>query len=356
MKKILKNLLEEYKGLITKEKLILTNNKKAGAQKTKKFSWIAPMAAMLTKKYFSDPTWIYECKFDGERLVMYKNGTNVKIMTRNKHLVNSTYPELVKAAEKQSASSFIIDGEVVAFKHGVTSFEKLNERMRLTKEASVSASTIKIYFYIFDIMYLDGYNITRLPLIRRKTILKNAISFKDPLRYTEHKTGDGVAYYHHACRIGWEGIMAKNAASTYQSKRSRDWLKFKCVQMQELVVGGYTHPSGDRQGFGALLLGYYDGKTLKFAGKVGTGFNDALLADLGKQLAQIEQTKCPFVADEKLPKKDVHWVKPKIVAQIGFEEWTKYGRLRQPRFLGLRDDKKAKDVVREDIKQLVPTE
>lgn len=311
------------------------------------------MAAMLTKKYFSDQSWIYECKFDGERIIAYKNGADVTLLTRNKINVNDTYPELVAALKKQKIKSFIIDGEVVAFKHGITSFEKLSERMRLKDPERVKESDVKVFYYLFDILYFDGYQITKLPLIKRKTILKNALTFTNPLRYTEHKAGHGIDYYHQACKIGWEGIMAKDASSSYVSKRSRDWLKFKCVQVQEFVIAGYTEPQGERDGFGALLLGYYDGKILKFAGKVGTGFDDALLQELGKQLQKIEQKKCPFGADDSLPKRKMVWVKPKLVAQIGFEEWTKYGKLRQPRFLGLREDKEAKDVVREDIKQLI---
>ncbi|MDR3551136.1 MAG: non-homologous end-joining DNA ligase [Candidatus Babeliales bacterium] len=338
MKKVLNTIFKENEKLI----------KKAAEP-----AWITPMAAMLTKKYFSDPAWIYECKFDGERVIAYKDGTEVILLTRNKINVNDTYPELVTALKKQKIKSFIIDGEVVAFKHGITSFETLSERMRLKNPERVKTNDVKVFYYIFDILYFDGYQITKLPLIKRKTILKNGLTFTNPLRYTEHKVGHGVDYYHQACKIGWEGIIAKNAASSYQSKRSSDWLKFKCVQVQEFVIGGYTEPQGGRAGFGALLLGYYDGKILKFAGKVGTGFDDALLQDLGSQLQKNEQKKCPFGADESLPKRKVFWVKPKLVAQIGFEEWTKYGKLRQPRFLGLREDKDAKDVVREDIKQLV---
>lgn len=338
MKKVLSTILKENAKLI---------------KQTIEPAWITPMAAKLTKKYFSDQAWLYECKFDGERVIAYKDGSDVTLLTRNKIKVNDTYPELVAALKKQKIKTFIVDGEVVAFKHGITNFETLSERMRLKDPELVKASDVKVFYYIFDILYFDGYQVTKLPLIKRKTILKNALTFTKPLRYTEHKVGHGVDYYHQACKIGWEGIMAKNAASPYVSKRSSDWLKFKCVQVQELVIGGYTEPQGEREGFGALLLGYYDDKEFIFAGKVGTGFDDALLQELGKNLQDIEQKKCPFRADESLPKRKIHWVKPKFVAQIGFEEWTKYGKLRQPRFLGLREDKNAKDVVREDIKQLI---
>lgn len=325
-------------------------------KKTKEPAWITPMAALLTKKYFSNPAWIYECKFDGERVIAYKEKDHIKILTRNKIVINDTYPELVTALKKQKTETFIIDGEVVAFKNGITSFEKLAERMRLKNPLLIAASDVKIFYYVYDILYFDGYQITSLPLIQRKAILKHGITFGPLIRYTEHKAGHGIDYYHQACKIGWEGVMAKDASSTYQSKRSRDWLKFKCVQVQEFVIGGYTMPQGQRPAVAALVLGYYDGTELKYAGKVGTGFSDALRIELQEAMHKIAAKKPAFAADDDLPKRNVIWIKPKLVAQIGFEEWTKHGKLRQPRFLGLRPDKDAKDVVREDVKQLVPEE
>jgi ATP-dependent DNA ligase len=166
------------------------------------------------------------------------------------------------------------------------------------------------------------------------------------LRFTAHRETEGEAYYREACRNGWEGIIAKNGNSQYVSKRTRDWLKFKCEQGQEFVVGGYTEPRGTRKGFGALLLGVYRKGRLHYAGKVGTGFDNALLESLAWRLRNIETHACPF-ADEDIPKRGVHWVKPELVAQIAFTEWTTDGRLRHPRFLGLRDDKRPSEVVRE---------
>jgi ATP-dependent DNA ligase len=165
------------------------------------------------------------------------------------------------------------------------------------------------------------------------------------LRFTPHIEREGVNYYRQACRKGWEGIIAKRYDSLYVSVRSKDWLKFKCVSEQELVIGGYTDPRGSRSGFGALLVGYYDRGKLIYAGKVGTGYNEETLHNLGRELARLEKPVSPFTDLSK--GKGIHWVKPEIVAQVGFTEWTQYGKLRHPRFLGLRRDKAAGDVIRE---------
>jgi ATP-dependent DNA ligase len=170
--------------------------------------------------------------------------------------------------------------------------------------------------------------------------------FRNPLRFTEHRETEGEAYYHEACRRGWEGVIAKDGDGVYVSGRTRAWLKFKCTHEQEFVIGGYTDPRGGRVGFGALLVGVYEGGRPVYAGKVGTGFDQATLQRLGKQLAQLETTTSPFVGDG-LPRRGVHWVKPRLVAQIGFTEWTPGGKLRHPRFIGLREDKDPKEVVRE---------
>lgn len=320
------------------------------ANRTAQPSWIPPMLATLTKDYFSDPHWIYETKFDGIRIIAYRNGSKIRLMSRNKQLLNSNYPELVKALLKQKSDSFIIDGEVVALQRTKSSFEKLQKRMKNSNPTAQEIKKTPLYYYIFDMMYVDGYEIIALPLLARKKLLKKIISFKDPLRYSEHKIEKGLPFFKATCHKGLEGIMAKQAESTYQTKRSRDWLKFKCVAEQELVIGGYTEPQGSRTDFGALLMGYYHKGKLHYAGKVGTGFDQATLQELGKKLSKLRRSKCPFAHDDTLPKKNIAWVNPKLVAQIGFEEWTKGGKLRQPRYMGLRTDKKAKDVVREMAK------
>jgi DNA ligase D-like protein (predicted ligase) len=203
-----------------------------------------------------------------------------------------------------------------------------------------------VWLYLFDLLYLDGYDTREVPLRYRKELLRNTFDFRGSLRFTEHRETEGEAYYREACRNGWEGVIAKNADSVYVSGRTRDWLKFKCSNEQEFVIGGYTEPRGSRIGFGALLLGYFRGRKLVYAGKVGTGFDNDTLRRLSSKLAELETPTCPF-AEDGLPRRGVHWVKPKLVAQIDFTEWTQGGKLRHPRFLGLREDKQPEEVVRE---------
>lgn len=309
--------------------------------------WISPMLATLTKDYFSDPNWIFEEKFDGIRILAFCNGSKVSLLTRNKKSANDRYPEIAHALQKQKLHC-VLDGEVVAYgKKKITHFELLQQRLMAINLDEALQSKIKIYYCIFDIMYLDGYDVTKLPLLERKKLLKAMLPKTGILLYTPHKVKNGEAYRKAACKKGWEGIMAKRADSTYQHKRSRDWLKFKCINEQELVIAGYTEPQGSRTAFGALLLGYYEKGVLKFAGKVGTGFDETTLQSLYAKLSKLERKKCPFAHDDQLPKSKVHWVAPQLVAQIGFEEWTSSNKLRQPRYLGLRPDKKAKEVVKE---------
>jgi bifunctional non-homologous end joining protein LigD len=309
-------------------------------------AWLSPMLATLTDQRFSNRDWIFECKLDGIRCLAFRNGRQIRLLSRNKQNLNNTYPELVDALREQHTDDFIVDGEVVAFKGKVTSFERLQGRMGIHDAERARHSGIAVYFYLFDLLYLNGHLATELPLLKRKSLLKAALSFDDPLRFTVHRRGNGEAYYKEACRKDWEGLIAKRADSPYVHRRSPDWLKFKCVNQQEFVIGGYTDPRGSRFGFGALLLGYYDGGKLKYAGLVGTGYNETTLRELTKRLAALQRQQSPFAKND-LPAKHVHWVQPKLVAEVGFTEWTRAGSLRHPRFLGLRRDKKPKEVVRE---------
>jgi DNA ligase D-like protein (predicted ligase) len=320
--------------------------KTEGAKKKAQPTIIHPMLATLTHTYFYSPDWIYEEKFDGERCIAFKNGSKVLLKSRNNKSLNISYPEIEKAIESIGVKSIILDGEVVAFKGNLTNFSLLQSRMNLSNQEKIKTSRVAVHYCIFDLLYVDGYDVTKMPLIERKELLKKLFRFKDPLIYTPHTFKSSEKHFHAVCKKGWEGLIVKNAMSTYQHKRSSFWLKFKCGYEQELVIGGYTDPKRSRVGFGALLLGYYKGGKLHYAGKVGTGFDEATLRMLKKKFDAITTTKCPFINfDDSL--KGVHWVTPSMVCEVGFTEWTRDNKLRHPRYLGLRRDKPAKKVIQE---------
>lgn len=308
--------------------------------------WQPPMLATLSHEYFSHPEWIFECKFDGQRCLAYcdLNG-KISLYSRNKKILNDVYPELVIALKQSSHKTFILDGEIITLDHkGVSSFTRLQKRISLTKATESGIKEAPVYFYIFDIQYFDGCDLRQLPLIERKVILRKVIHFNEKILLTDYIKEQGAKFYEDAKKKGWEGIMAKRANSIYTNKRSVDWLKFKCSNGQEFIILGYTEPKGSRVGFGALLIGYYKGDKLCYAGKVGTGFDRALLLDLKQQFISLESSSLPGKQDAK---GRVHWLEPKLVCEVRFSEWTKNGKLRHPRYVGLRIDKDAKDIVRE---------
>jgi bifunctional non-homologous end joining protein LigD len=335
-------------SVVNRQKIFeaLPQNLSARLRKHAKFGWFSPMLATLAGEPFSRPGWLFEPKLDGERCLGLRSGDLVQLMSRNQKVLNNTYPELVRALANQPATSFAVDGEIVAFDKNITSFAKLQQRMQVRHPSDELRERVPVWFYVFDLLTLEGFDLRQLPLRERKQLLAKAFHFKDPLRITEHRETEGEAYFAQACRKGWEGIIAKAADGIYASGRSRDWLKFKCINEQEFVIGGYTDPKGSRAGFGALLVGYYESSKLQYAGKVGTGYDASTLETLHAKMRKLGVKAAPFVADD-LPKRDVHWISPRLVAQIGFGEWTRDGKLRQPRFLGLRSDKQAKEVVRE---------
>jgi bifunctional non-homologous end joining protein LigD len=310
--------------------------------------WLEPQLATLTHDRFSDPDWVFERKFDGERCLAYLTGREVRLLTRNNKRVNDTYPELADALAAQRAGDCVVDGEVVAFSGGRTSFARLQRRLGVAHPSAALRREVAVYFYLFDVLRADGQDTRGLPLRERKACLRALLSYRDPLRYTVHRNRDGEAYWREACGKRWEGVIAKRAGAPYRGGRSRDWLKFKCENAQEFIIGGYTDPRGSRSGFGALLLGYRDAAgRLAYAGKVGTGFDTAALASLHDALRDLEREEPAFESGE-LPGTAVHWVQPKLVGEVAFTEWTEDGQLRHPRFRGLRRDKDASDVVRED--------
>jgi DNA ligase D-like protein (predicted ligase) len=310
-------------------------------------SWAQPQLATLTNDRFSDPEWLFERKLDGERLLAFRDTTGVRLLTRNDRDVTATFPEVTDALRSQRAEDFAVDGEVVALRDGQTSFPMLQQRLGVQHPAPDLITDFPVFYYIFDVLFAAGRDTRGRPQRERKETLRALLDFTGPLRYTEHRTGDGEAFYRQACLDGWEGLIAKRADAPYSGGRTRDWLKFKCITGQEFVIGGFTDPRGARTGLGALLVGYYDADgRLTYAGKVGTGFTAARLRSLHESLSALERGTSPF-ASGKPPRAGVHWAEPRMVAEIAFAEWTTDGLLRQPRFEGLRDDKEPTEVVRE---------
>ena len=278
--------------------------------------WLEPMAATLTQERFSGPEWLFERKFDGIRLLAYKRGADVRLYSRNR--LPQDLPLVASAIAALPVESAILDGEV-------------------TWDGRSG-------YHVFDILWLDGRPVTTLPLEERRALLQD-LPFKAPLRRVDLL--DDRSPWERAQREGWEGVIAKRRGSPYEHRRSKHWLKMKCEASQELVVGGFTDPQGSRVGLGALLVGYYEGPDFVFAGKIGTGFDTKLLLDLRQRLDRLEQPVSPFTRARGLPRLRAHWVRPEIVVQVAFTEWTVHGKLRHPRLLGVRFDKHAGDVGRE---------
>jgi bifunctional non-homologous end joining protein LigD len=304
-----------------------------------------PMKATLTEGPFDDPGWVFERKLDGIRASVRRTAVGATLTSRTGRAMKG-YPELTEALAAEDAAEFVADGEIVAFEGARTSFEKLQGRMGISDPRLARLTGIPVFIYLFDLLSLDGRDLTGLPLRERKALLKRSLAFHGPVRYTPHRNEAGTELFAEACRKGWEGLIAKRADSTYVHKRSRDWLKIKCSFEQELVIGGFTPPKGSRQRFGALLVGYHEDGELRYAGKVGTGFDQHTLDDLGDRMEALRTESSPFTAGAGLPR-EATWVAPELVGEFGFGEWTRDGKLRHPRYLGLRDDKPAAEVVRE---------
>ena len=302
----------------------------------KKLRWVDPMLATLTREYFSDPDWIFEPKLDGVRCLAFKSGDDVQLMSRNKLDLSAAYGGVAQAIGRQS-HDFVVDGEIAAVKDGRTSFGLLQQARRMK---------VPIHYFIFDVLSIDNEDVTKRPVLERKGLLKKALSWRKPLRFVDHVVGEGEASLEAACEQGLEGVIAKRISSSYVQGRSKEWLKFKCANEQEFVIGAYTDPQGSRIGFGALLIGHYEDGELRYAGKVGTGFNQSLLRSLLSEMKLLERGDSPFAGKPPVRLR-VHWLEPRLVAQIAFSEWTSDGRLRHPRFVGIRRDKKPAEVVRE---------
>ena len=284
--------------------------------------WLEPMAATLTQERFTGPEWMFERKLDGIRLLAFKEGGRVRLLSRNRLPQNGTYPSIAEAVASLPVSDAILDGEATG----------------------VWGRQGKVAYHVFDILRLDGRDLTKLSLHERLKVL-SALPFAGPMRRVPSVRGDKP--WERACAQGWEGVIAKRRDAPYEHRRSKHWLKMKCEASQELVIGGFTDPQGGRVGLGALLVGYFDGDDFVFAGKVGTGFDTRLLKELRSRLDAIEIDKPPFTRASGLPRLRAHWVRPRIVVQVAFLEWTGHGKMRHSRLLGLRPDKSAREVVRE---------
>lgn len=307
-------------------------------RKRKQPDWVDPMLATLTESYFSDPEWIFEPKLDGVRCLAFKKGKKVSLMSRNRLSLNDRYPEVVQAVSRLSVADAVLDGEVAVVSGGISKFQSLQRHLL--------EGGGKLVYFVFDAPHLAGYDVKGLPMVVRKELLGRVVAPSETVELVTHRVGSGEAFLQQACEKGWEGLIAKRADAPYITGRSKAWLKFKCSKEQEFVVGGFTDPQGARVGFGALLVGYYAGRELCYAGKVGTGYDTPLLLALTEQLRPLEREEPPFAGKPPV-RKAVHWVEPKLVVQVGFSEWTRDGRLRHPRFLGMRDDKAPRKVVRE---------
>ncbi|WP_438484010.1 non-homologous end-joining DNA ligase [Streptomyces sp. S186] len=310
---------------------------------------VHPMLAVLSDRrdFPADrQEWIFERKLDGIRALGVRAPDRTpQVLSRTGRPMDRTSPELVEALDAQHCPDFTVDGEIVAFARGRTDFARLQQRMQLSSPEQARASGVAVTYYLFDLLRLDGRDLTRLPLRTRKSLLRRALDFTAPLRFTPHRNHGGRRELEQACAHGWEGLIAKRANGRYTQRRSSDWLKLKCAQGQELVIGGFTEPAGSRIGFGALLLGYHDDRGLRYAGKVGTGFDQATLRRLRRTLDEHRRERSPFA--DPVRERGAHWARPDLVAEIAFTEWTRDGMLRHPRFLGLRDDKPAAEVIRE---------
>jgi ATP-dependent DNA ligase len=284
--------------------------------------WMEPMAATLTQERFTGPEWIFERKLDGIRLLVFKHGDQVCLLSRNRLPQNAAYPDVARAVADLPVRDAILDGEATG----------------------VWGKAGAVAYHVFDVLWLDGHDVTSLPLDERRTLLEH-LPLRSPLHLVERLTDSKP--WDRACREGWEGVIAKRRDTPYEHRRSPHWLKMKCEASQELVVGGFTDPQGGRVGLGALLVGYFAGDDFVFAGKVGTGFDTKLLLDLRGRLDKLEISQPPFTKATGLPRKRAHWVRPEIVVQVAFIEWTVHGKLRHPRLLGVRHDKSPREVARE---------
>lgn len=307
-----------------------------------------PMLATLIDEPFDDPDWLFEIKWDGYRAICtVREDGRIELLSRNGLDLLKKFPEMSELANAWSTLPIVVDGEIVSLDaQGRSSFQRLQESLTSRRAGTAKGKRTALTFAAFDLLYADGKDLRKTPLEERKALLERAIAGDELVLYSKHVVGKGCALFAQAEKKHLEGVIGKRRDSPYVERRTRDWVKIKAQLVQECVIGGFTEPRGSRTGFGALLLGLYDGKELQYVGHVGTGFNTKLLQSLTADLKKIERKTSPF-ANPVESNTRAHWVDPKLVAQIRFTEWTRDGYLRQPAFLGLRLDKKPKECVRE---------
>ncbi len=312
---------------------------------------IHPMLAIAADKPFDDDDWLYEIKWDGYRAVGFLDGNSLRLVSRNQNDLTAAYPELDEIPRYIKARTAVLDGEIVALdEQGRSSFSLMQQRTGAGEGRRIrrTRDDIPVVYYVFDLLYLDGYDLTQAELEARKQLLASIIVPNGLVRYSEHWIGRGTALLAAAREHGLEGIVAKQRRSRYRQERSREWLKIKLVQQQECVIGGYTEPRGARKNFGSLVLGLYDGKSRMVpVGQAGSGFTTDTHAQMWKRLQPLETSRNPFFGKVESDRR-VHYVKPELVAEIRFSEWTHEGRngavkMRAPVFQGLRFDKKPRE-------------
>jgi bifunctional non-homologous end joining protein LigD len=313
-----------------------------GARKARLPEFVPPQLATLVKAPPSGDEWLHELKFDGYRMLCRIERGKVRFLSRNGKDWTTKFPTIGAAVKVLPLSSAMLDGEIcIVDAQGRSSFQKLQRAMG-------KGITEGFVYELFDLIYLDGFDLTRVPLKKRKALLEELFGSKrDLLRYSEHLEGNGDAFFKHACEYGIEGILSKLADSPYESKRNRNWLKVKCNKQQEFVIVGYT-PSTKGLPFSSLILGVYEKGKLVYAGRVGTGFTLKLRSELQKQLDKLARKTSPLAITPKDPGlRQAHWTEPRLIAEVAFAEWTSDGSIRHPSFQGLREDKSPKEVLRE---------
>lgn len=330
-----------------------TNLSLTGAKRAAMPSAIIPMLATLVDGPFSDPDWLFETKWDGVRAICFLDNGKARFISRNQNELTIQYPELADIGKSISGRRAILDGEIVALdEQGVSRFQLLQPRLGRKNQTEIArlAAHTRLAYYVFDLLYLDGLNLMGCPLVDRKTQLEAIIKPGKNIRYSDHIIEHGKELYREVAKIPLEGVVAKLMSSTYVQRRSRDWLKIKTIQESEFVIGGYTKPRNSRSYFGALVMGLYERGQLHYVGHIGGGFNEKSLAQVYELLQPLKISKCPF-AEKPLTNEPVQWVKPQLMAQVKFAEWTADRRLRQPIFLGMRDDKKATEATFEKTRE-----